>query len=44
MSYRGESVAEVRPIEQAPQTIEVALEQLRRRGVVVPPSVLSQDF
>ncbi len=35
VSYRGEPVAEVRPIKTAPETIEERLETLAERGVVV---------
>ena len=35
VSYRGEPVAEVRPIDTGPRTIEEHLDQLAERGVVV---------
>ena len=35
VSYRGEPVAEVRPIQPKPATIEQRLEDLERRGVLV---------
>ena len=35
VSYRGEPVAEVRPIKTDPETIEERLEALAERGVVV---------
>ena len=35
VSYRGEPVAEVRPIRERPPTIEERLEDLERRGVLV---------
>ena len=35
VSYRGEPVAEVRPIQPKPATIERRLEDLERRGVLV---------
>lgn len=44
ISYRGEPVAEVRPIEKAPQTIEERLEELRRRGVLQSPSGPRREF
>ncbi len=44
ISYRGEPVAEVRAIEKASQTIEERLEELRRRGVLVPSSGPRREF
>ena len=35
VSHRGEPVAEIRPIEQKPQTITERLEELERRGILV---------
>ena len=35
VSHRGEPVAEIRPIEQQPQTIAERLEELERRGILV---------
>ena len=35
VSYRGEPVAEVRPIRQAPKSILERLEDLERRGILV---------
>ena len=35
VSHRGEPVAEIRPIEQQPQTITERLEELERRGILV---------
>ena len=37
VSYRGEPVAEVRPIQERPATIEERTEELERRGVLVGP-------
>ena len=37
VSYRGEPVAEVRPIQERPATIEERIEELERRGVLVGP-------
>lgn len=34
VSYRGEPVAEIRPIQKAPQTIEERLDELERQGVL----------
>ena len=34
VSYRGVPVAEIRPIQKAPQTIEERLDELERRGVL----------
>ena len=36
VSYRGEPVAEIRAIQREPQTIEAHLDELERRGVIVP--------
>lgn len=36
VSYRGEPVAEIRPALPPPQTLEDRLDQLKRRGVIVP--------
>ena len=35
VSYRGEPVAEIRPIPKGPTTIEERLDDLERRGVIV---------
>ena len=35
ISYRGDPVAEIRPLEQKQQTIEDRLEELERRGILV---------
>ncbi len=37
VSYRGEPVAEIRPIQERPATIEDRTEELERRGVLVGP-------
>ena len=37
VSYRGEPVAEIRPIQERPATIEERIEELERRGVLVGP-------
>ena len=37
VSYRGEPVAEVRPIQQRPATIAERTVELERRGVLVGP-------
>ena len=34
VSYRGEPVAEIRPIPKVPQTIEERLDELERQGVL----------
>ncbi len=36
VSYRGEPVAEIRAIQRQPQTIEAHLDELERRGILVP--------
>ncbi len=38
VSHRGEPVAEIRPIQPEPATIEQRLEDLERRGVLVGSS------
>ncbi|MCY4616056.1 MAG: type II toxin-antitoxin system prevent-host-death family antitoxin [Chloroflexi bacterium] len=38
VTYRGEPVAEIRPIEQRPRTTEERLDELERRGELVPPT------
>ncbi len=35
VTYRGEPVAEIRPIEPSPKTIEERLDELRQSGVLV---------
>ncbi len=35
VSYRGEPVAEIRPVQPPPVTIERRLDELERRGVLV---------
>ena len=35
VSYRGEPVAEIRPIPKGPTTIEERLNDLERRGIIV---------
>ena len=39
VSYRGEPVAEIRPIQPEPTTIEERLEDLERRGLLVRSSL-----
>lgn len=36
VSYRGEPVAEIRAIRGEPQTLQAHLDDLERRGVIVP--------
>ena len=36
MSYRGEPVAEIRAIQREPQTLQARLDDLERRGIIVP--------
>ena len=38
VSYRGEPVAEIRPIQEEPATIEARLADLERRGVLTRPT------
>ena len=35
VSYRGEPVAEIRPTQQGPDTLEDRLDDLERRGIIV---------
>ena len=35
VSYRGEPVAEIRPTQQGPGTLEDRLDELERRGIIV---------
>lgn len=35
VSYRGEPVAEIRPTQRGPETIEERLDELERRGIIV---------
>ena len=45
ISYRGEPVAEIRPIERQPeQTTEERLAELERRGVLVRSAIPRQTF
>ncbi|MCY4550392.1 MAG: type II toxin-antitoxin system prevent-host-death family antitoxin [Defluviicoccus sp.] len=45
ISYRGEPVAEIRPLERQPrQTTEERLDELRRRGALVPAANPRQPF
>ncbi len=36
ITYRGEEIAELKPIEKAGQSVERALKQLEERGVIGP--------
>lgn len=36
ISYHGKPVAEIRPIEEKKKTLEEHLDELERRGVIVP--------
>ena len=44
VSYRGEPVAEIRPIQPKPQTIEERLDELERRGELVPAREPGRPF
>ncbi len=44
ISYRGEPAAEIRPIKRRKQTLEERLEELERRGVLVPAKSPGQPF
>ena len=36
VTHRGDPVAEIRPVEPPPRTIEERLDELEKRGVLVP--------
>lgn len=36
VSYRGEPVAEIRPTQRGPETMEDRLDDLERQGIIVP--------
>ena len=38
ISYRGEQVAEIRPIEAVPSSLEALLKQLQADGIIAPPA------
>ncbi len=38
ISYRGKPAAEIRPIQREPQTLEDRIQDLERRGILVPAS------
>ena len=45
VSYRGEPVAEIRPVERRREaTLDERLDELRRRGVLVPAANPKQPF
>lgn len=44
VTYRGEPVAEIQPIRTRPRTTEERLEELERRGELVPPSGPPEPF
>lgn len=37
ISYRGEPVAEIRPLSKKPTTLEARVAELERQGAIVPP-------
>lgn len=39
VSYRGEPVAEIRPIQRSPTNTEERIQDLQRRGIIVPAGV-----
>lgn len=36
VTYRGDAVAEIRPIERGPRSVEEHFAELEKRGIVVP--------
>ncbi|MXW36547.1 MAG: type II toxin-antitoxin system prevent-host-death family antitoxin [Chloroflexi bacterium] len=44
VTYRGEPVAEIQPIRARPRTTEERLDELERRGELVPPSGPPEPF
>ncbi len=44
VSYRGEPVAEIRPIRGEPQTIEARLDALERQGIIVSSGPAKAPF
>ena len=44
VSYRGEPVAEIRSIQQEFKTLEDRLDELERRGIIVPSGQPKQPF
>ena len=44
ISYRGEPAAEIRPIQPKKQTLEERLDDLERRGVLVPAKTPGKPF
>lgn len=44
ISYRGQQVAEIRPIEAAPLSLEASLKQMQADGVLSPPARRQGDL
>lgn len=44
VTYRGEPVAEIQPIRTRPRTTEQRLDELERRGELVPPTGPPEPF
>ena len=44
VSYRGKPVAEIRPFQRGPETIEERLAEYERRGLLVRPSEQRQPL
>ena len=40
VSYRGEPVAEIRPIQRGPTNTEERIQDLQRRGIIVPSGIV----
>jgi len=44
ISYRGEPVAEIRPVQPPPLTMEQRLDELRQQGIVLAPDKSGRRF
>ncbi|MCY4360681.1 MAG: type II toxin-antitoxin system prevent-host-death family antitoxin [Gammaproteobacteria bacterium] len=44
VSYRGDPVAEIRPTQRGPETLEDRLDELERQGVIVPSGQSGQPL
>lgn len=44
VSYRGEPVAEIRPIRREPQTLAARLDELERQGIIAPSGAAKTPF
>lgn len=44
VSYRGDPVAEIRPLPKEPATLEARVAELERQGAIIPPVGPQQPF